>query len=191
MTTVNKRTTLTLELRPIAGSRFQPTGFPDLGAATFERPGLAGEQLLVESVQSMANHLEATTWDHGKNAPIEAVAALPYVRVVDGNGEFLTSSRLEAHRLASAYVLDSTLDSKDMRKVLEERLGLVKGKPLDAHRVASAVFSASNTSTGSPISRSFSASTTSCAVADGSIAAAATRSSMKSFCTHAGRVHAP
>lgn len=140
MTTTTKRTTLTLQLRPIAGSRFQPTGFPDLGAATFERPDTPGEQLLVESVQSMANHLEATTWDTAKNCPADAVAALPYVRVVDSTGEFLTSSRLEAHRLASAYVLDSTLDGAEMRNVLQERLGLVKGKPLDLRQVAAATF---------------------------------------------------
>ena len=26
------------DLRPIQGTRFQPTGFPDLGAATYEGP---------------------------------------------------------------------------------------------------------------------------------------------------------
>lgn len=135
-----KRTTFTLELAPIAGSRFQPTGFPDLGAATFERVGAAGEQLLVESVQSMANHLEATTWDIAANEPAAEVAALPHVRVLDASGAFLTSSRLDAHRLASAYVLDSTLDGKETRSVLRERLGLVKGKPLDMRRVAATVF---------------------------------------------------
>lgn len=136
----NTRTTLTLELSPIAGSRFQPTGFPDLGAATFERAGAEGEQLLVESVQSMANHLEAATWDPATDQPVAEVAALPYVRVVGSDGAFLTSSRLEAHRLASAYVLDSKLDGQNVRDVLPDRLGLVKGKPLNARQVASAVF---------------------------------------------------
>ena len=141
MKTGTKRTTLTLELVPIAGSRFQPTGFPDLGAATFERAGAEGEQLLVESIQSMANHLEATTWDRAHDQPAADVAALPSVRVVDTDGDFLTSSRLEAHRLASAYVLDSTLDGASMRDVvLPERLGLQKGKPLNVRQVAAAVF---------------------------------------------------
>ncbi|MDR1999723.1 MAG: type I-U CRISPR-associated protein Cas7, partial [Frankiaceae bacterium] len=83
------RTTLTFDLKPIAGSRFQPTGFPDLGAATFERAGTKGESLIVESTQSMANRLEGTTWDSASNAPAADVAELPYVRVVNERGEFL------------------------------------------------------------------------------------------------------
>lgn len=140
MNTIGRRTVLTLDLVPIAGSRFQPTGFPDLGAATFERVGAEGEQLLVESVQSMANHLEATTWDAAAEQPVAEVAALPYIRVVGSDGGFLTSSRLEAHRVASAYVLDSTLDGKPARDVLRERFGLAEGKPLNMRKVAAALF---------------------------------------------------
>lgn len=134
------RTTLSLDLKPIAGSRFQPTGFPDLGAATFERAGQDGESLLVESVQSMANHLEGTTWDTARDEPATAVNALPYIRVVDGAGQFVTSSRLDAHRLASAHILDGTLDGTETRKVFEQRFGLVKGRPLDMRLVAREVF---------------------------------------------------
>ena len=47
------------------GHRFQPTGFPDLGAAEFETP--SGRSLLVESAQSMANRLESVCWDEGAN----------------------------------------------------------------------------------------------------------------------------
>ncbi|MDY6811520.1 MAG: type I-U CRISPR-associated protein Cas7, partial [Actinomycetota bacterium] len=39
-------------LEPVVGSRFQPTGFPDLGAATYDGPG-GSDRLLVESVQSL------------------------------------------------------------------------------------------------------------------------------------------
>lgn len=138
--TTSTRTRLSLELVPIVGSRFQPTGFPDLGAATYERAGVAGEQLLVESVQSMANHLEATTWNPARNEPAEAMSALPHVRVVSPDGEFLTSSRLEAHRLASAYILDGRLAGEPMRETLEARFGLAKGKPLDMREVAKQVF---------------------------------------------------
>ena len=135
-----KRTTLTLDLAPIAGSRFQPTGFPDLGAATFERAGDTGESLLVESAQSMANHLEATTWDTTTNGPVSEVAQLPYVRVVDEQGEFLTSSRLEAHRLASAYVLDSKWNGTSVKEALPDLLGLTAGRPVDHRKVAAALF---------------------------------------------------
>lgn len=136
----NKRTVLTLELRPVVGSRFQPTGFPDLGAATFERVGTEGESLLVESVQSMANHLEATTWDATTNEPADDVAALPHVRVVDATGNFLTSSRLEAHRLAAAYVLEGTIDGQAGGDVLYQRFGIEKNRPLDPRRVATEIF---------------------------------------------------
>lgn len=122
------------ELIPILGTMFQPTGFPDLGAATFTRfdSGERVASLLVESVQSMANRLEATAWGEATNEPVAAVAGLPYVRVVRaGSGEFLTSSRLEAHRLASPYVHMSTLDGKPMFEEITRRLALVKDTPHD------------------------------------------------------------
>ena len=53
-----QRTVLRVQMRPIAGSRFQPTGFPDLGPATIQRPGGETEMQqcgLVESNQSRAN----------------------------------------------------------------------------------------------------------------------------------------
>ena len=55
-------------LAPVAGTRIQPTGFPDLGPATYDAPGNNGDMvptLLVESAQSMANRLEAVCWDEG------------------------------------------------------------------------------------------------------------------------------
>jgi len=41
------RLLIEVELRPVQGARFQPTGFPDLGAAVFDAPD--GRRLLVES----------------------------------------------------------------------------------------------------------------------------------------------
>ena len=68
------RTVLEADLTPLAGSLFQPTGFPDLGAAEFGDR----QALLVESAQSMANWLESTTWDAATNdqAPSWPRAAL-------------------------------------------------------------------------------------------------------------------
>lgn len=134
------RTVPCLPLEPIVGSRFQPTGFPDLGAATFERSGETGEQLLVESVQSMANHLEGLTWDVAARGPAEIVADLPYVRVVADDGQFLTSSRLEAHRLAASWLLDSTHDGTEFRTALRDRFGLAAGRPLDNQLVTREIF---------------------------------------------------
>lgn len=139
------RTVLEADLRPLAGSLIQPTGFPDLGAAEFKKPSDNGtvetiDALLVESAQSMANRLEGATWDSARADQAAELSALPYLRIVNPDGAFLSSSRLEAHRLASAYVMDGKIGSVDGREWLLERLGLVKGQPLDYRAVARACF---------------------------------------------------
>jgi CRISPR-associated protein Csb1 len=128
------------DLAPVLGSSFQPTGFPDIGAATFTRFEQDEEipALLVESVQSMANRLEATAWDDATNQPVAAVAGLPWVRV-ERDGRFLTSSRQEAHRLASPFVRLATLDGTPMVEVIAKRLGLAGDTPHDRHAMAAAV----------------------------------------------------
>src|SRR5690606_3377618 len=103
------------KLKPTAGSAIQPTGFPDLGAAEFERPdGKGGTEnaILVESVQSLANHLEAVGWDSVEQRPVSALASLPYIAVQDKESRFLTSSRCEPHRLAGAYIRQAKIDGK-------------------------------------------------------------------------------
>lgn len=134
-----QRTVLAVELAPLAGSRLQPTGFPDLGAAEFDT-GDGQKALIVESAQSMANRLEATTWDEARADQAGEVAMLPYVRVVDPEKVFLSSSRLEAHRLASAYIMEGKVDGVLGEKWLEEQLGLAKGRPLNYRAIAKACF---------------------------------------------------
>jgi CRISPR-associated protein Csb1 len=136
-----------IALEPVAGSRFQPTGFPDIGAAVFKRPVRDGGQLvwtdalLLESAQSMANRLEAVGWDGAEEQPVPTLAGLPYVRVVaDEDGRYLTSSRTEAHRLASAFIKDSHLDGRSVKEVFRERLGLRDDTPLAPRDIARAVF---------------------------------------------------
>jgi CRISPR-associated protein Csb1 len=145
--TTQGRWLLEVGLEPVVGARFQPTGFPDIGAATYERPIRENGQvrtvkaLVVESTQSMANHLEATAWDRGAQQPHPVFDGLPYVRVVaEEDGRYLTSSRTEAHRLASAFIKDSTLDGQGMREVIRERLGLRADTPLAPRDIAQAVF---------------------------------------------------
>lgn len=129
------RTVLAAELTPVAGSLFQPTGFPDLGASEF-----GDNQLLVESAQSMANWLEATTWNPAANDQVPELAGIPYVRIVDPEQNFLSSSRLEAHRLASAYIMNGTVNGTTGEKWVEQELGLAKGRPLDYRAVARTCF---------------------------------------------------
>lgn len=139
---MSTRLSFDVELAPLLGSTFQPTGFPDVGAATFTRfeSGQPVPALLVESVQSMANRLEATAWDAADDEPVSVVAGLPYVRVVRaGTREFLTSSRLEAHRLASPFVHTAKLDGKPMFDEIRDRLGLAKDTPLNRRHMARAL----------------------------------------------------
>src|SRR5438876_9466705 len=96
------RLLLEAHLQPLQGTRFQPTGFPDLGAATYDGPG--GEKmLLVESAQSMANRLEAVCWDTVADDWVTPLKGLPVVKVKDKASKPITNSMLEAHRLNSPY----------------------------------------------------------------------------------------
>jgi CRISPR-associated protein Csb1 len=140
---VPDREHLDVRLQPLAGVRFQPTGFPDVGPALFQRPvGEDGWQdcLLLESAQSMANHLEATSWDEGLQTPVPAFAGMPYVRVVGADGDYLTSSRTEAHRLAAGFVKDSALGGVNMKDEIRQRLGLRDNSPHAPRDIARAVF---------------------------------------------------
>lgn len=135
-----------VDLAPTSGARFQPTGFPDLGPAEYQRPVVTDgevtwvDALLVESAQSMANRLEDTAWDATADRPHPALDGLPWVRVEHADtGEYLTSSRTEAHRLASAFIKDSTLDGTGMREVIRERLGLRDDRPLSYRAISAAV----------------------------------------------------
>lgn len=132
-----------ITLIPEPSGRFQPTGFADLGAAVYEQPRPDGnpvKMLLVESVQSMANRLEATGWNPLASQPVTELQALPWVRVIAKSGEYLTSSRTEAHRLASAFVRNSVINSEDFLKVLETRFGLVQDRPVNHTQLAKAIF---------------------------------------------------
>jgi CRISPR-associated protein Csb1 len=99
------RLLLEAELRPLQGSRFQPTGFPDLGHATYEDAD-GRRMLLVESAQSVANRLETVCWDAVAHDWVAPLRGLPLVKVVDESGKPLTNSVLEAHRLNSPYILE-------------------------------------------------------------------------------------
>jgi CRISPR-associated protein Csb1 len=98
------RLLIEVDLVPLQGTRFQPTGFPDLGAATYTLPDLKTQMLFVESAQSVANRLEATIWDEVAEDVVEPLRGISYVKVNQGD-RMLTNSLLEAHRIASPYIL--------------------------------------------------------------------------------------
>lgn len=101
-----QRLLFAIPLKPVQGSRFQPTGFPGLGAATFQTK--VGVCLLVESAQSMANRLELTLWDEANDCLKPEVNGLSHVIVKRADGSFLTDTILEAHRLNSPYLLENS-----------------------------------------------------------------------------------
>jgi CRISPR-associated protein Csb1 len=101
--TTAPRLLIEAHLQPLQGTRFQPTGFPNLGAATYDGPN--GERmLLVESAQSMANRLEAVCWDGPADDWVAPLKGLPMIKVADKAGKGLTNSVIEAHRLNSEYI---------------------------------------------------------------------------------------
>lgn len=119
------RLLMEIDLKPIQGSRFQPTGFPDLGAAEYQTND-GTSMLLVESAQSMANRLEEVCWDEAEEQLVEPLRGLPYVNVLDEEGDPLTNSVLESHRLNSPYILESS-DKAFLEKLKNELGGLEHG----------------------------------------------------------------
>lgn len=102
-------------LEPLQGHRFQPTGFPDLGPATYELPD--GTPLLI-----VESHL-------------------PYVAVeiTDGRAALAkTSSLLEAHRLNSPYVLHGVGPSGPFAALFQEACDYREGKPIDRKKFVTA-----------------------------------------------------
>jgi len=127
------RLLITATLKPVLGTRFQPTGFPDLGAATY-KTAEGQSMLLVESAQSMANRLEAVAWDAVANDWVAPLKGLPLVAVVDGDKKAITNSVLEAHRLNSPYILEAT--DKTFVNTLKKELDVEKGGRADLRKLA-------------------------------------------------------
>ncbi|MGH8401418.1 MAG: type I-G CRISPR-associated RAMP protein Csb1/Cas7g [Gammaproteobacteria bacterium] len=100
------RLLLRAKLKPLQGTRFQPTGFPEIGAAQYDGPdGLP--MLLVESAQSMANRMEEVCWDKVANDWVKPLKGLSVIKANDKDGTPLTNSVLEAHRINSPYILEA------------------------------------------------------------------------------------
>jgi len=116
-------------LQPVQGTRFQPTGFPDLGAATYDGPD-GRRMLLVESAQSVANRLEKECWDEPNSDWVDALKGLPYIKVLDRNGEMVTNSVLEAHRTNSEYIART----EDFIALVDDEIKYKKDKSFDVRK---------------------------------------------------------
>jgi CRISPR-associated protein Csb1 len=133
------RLLIEVQLKPLQGTRFQPTGFPEIGAAQYEGPD-GTPMLLVESAQSMANRMEVVCWDKVADDWVLPLKGLSVIKVNDKDGKALTNSVLESHRINSPYILegqDKTVFDKlkseladmeegivDLRKLADVLLGL-------------------------------------------------------------------
>jgi CRISPR-associated protein Csb1 len=127
------RLLITATLQPMLGTRFQPTGFPDLGAARYSTAD-GKDMLLVESAQSMANRLETVCWDSVANNWAAPLAGLPFVAVTNKSGAPVTNSLLEAHRLNSPYILEGT--DKTFFNALRKELGADEEGRVDLQKLA-------------------------------------------------------
>lgn len=121
------RLLLRAKLKPLQGTRFQPTGFPEIGAALYEGPD-GTPTLLVESAQSMANRMEAVCWDKVADDWVGPLRGLSVIKVNNKDGKALTNSVLEAHRINSPYILegeDKTVFDKLKSELADMEEGLV------------------------------------------------------------------
>ncbi len=116
------RLLLSARLKPLQGTRFQPTGFPEIGTAQYDGPD-GTPMLLVESAQSMANRMEAVCWDKLADDWVQPLKGLSVIRVKDKDGQPLTNSVLEAHRINSEYIARS-----DDFKLIEDALAYRKDR---------------------------------------------------------------
>ena len=123
-----------IPLQPLQGKRFQPTGFPNLGAGTFQTQD--GLSVLVESPQSMANWLELTIWDGTRQDVKPALEGLSHVKVLR-NGAFLTDTILESHRLNSPYLLEGS--DRTFIEALKSDLGGLETGPINRNKLAEAL----------------------------------------------------
>lgn len=111
---------LTATLEPIAGDRFQPAGFPEIGHVIYKAPrkdGSTENVCIVDSAASMANHLESVCQRGPHDLDlVDELSGMPYIRCVTGDlvdGKFLPSDKretvvtslTEGHRIASTYFL--------------------------------------------------------------------------------------
>ncbi len=127
------RLLLEADLKPIQGTRFQPTGFPDLGAAAYDGPD-GRRMLLVESAQSMANRLETVCWDTTDDTWNKHLQGLPVIKVIDEKGKPLTNSVLEAHRINSPYILEGK--DKSVFEKLKKELAEMEEGAVDIRKLA-------------------------------------------------------
>jgi CRISPR-associated protein Csb1 len=132
---------LTATLEPIAGDRFQPAGFPEIGHVIYKAPrkdGSTENVCIVDSAASMANHLETVCQRSAHDLDlVDELSGMPYIRCVTGDlvegklpndkRETIVTSLTEGHRIASNYFFG----------IRTKRKGNRMGNRMGAQRVGS------------------------------------------------------
>lgn len=131
---------LTAMLEPIAGDRFQPAGFPEIGHVIYKAPrkdGSTENVCIVDSAASMANHLESVCQRGAHDLDlVEELDGMPYIRCVTGDlvgdklpsdkREVIVTSLTEGHRIASNYFFGTRKsrkwDGKGARRIGNDSL---------------------------------------------------------------------
>lgn len=126
----NNRILIEASLKPIQGNRFQPTGFPDLGAGEYQLDN-GTYSLIVDSPQAVINHLERHCLDANEEKFVDALDGLSIVHVKDDKGKYLTNSVREGHRLNSPYILGGK-ERTEVGKAFDEID--TKSKPLEVRK---------------------------------------------------------
>jgi CRISPR-associated protein Csb1 len=133
--TDEKRLLLGAKLEPVQGNRFQPTGFPDLGAATYQTAD-GVRMLLVESAQSIANRLESTIVGPD-NELIPELKGLPYIRAhLTEETDTTTNSLIEAHRINSPFIISDD----NFKEKFKEASGYKPNNPINWQKIAQTIF---------------------------------------------------
>ncbi len=127
---------LTAMLEPIAGDRFQPAGFPEIGHVIYKAPrkdGGAENICIVDSAASMANHLEMVCQRGAHDLDlVEELDGMPYLRCVTNtaegkeptkNREVVVTSLTEGHRIASSYFIEGTVLNGDAKALKKDKNG--------------------------------------------------------------------
>jgi len=128
------------------GERFQPTGFPNLGAALYKAvvDGKSVDHLLVETAQSLANWMEHVCLDPQKPCRYNGdCTGIPYVVVqetVNAAPTDLTSSLTEPHRLGSDALIGTESRRTDFFNQLNRLLSIDENRPAHLPRFAKRLF---------------------------------------------------
>ena len=129
LTALDKAPRLLIEakLQPVQGTRFQPTGFPNLGHAVYDSPDGRGRTVLVESAQSMANRLETVCWDDVADDWVAPLRGLPVVRVADRERE--AAHQLRDRSAPAQLAVHPRRQGQDRRRPAQEASGGHGGRP--------------------------------------------------------------